>query len=64
MTNICEVDFAIKVNGFKDGDFSPTKYNTESNNSSDFARALIMYLLEMDHLEPELEEYLHPPSNS
>lgn len=59
MTDISEVNFTNKINSFKEETFSPTKYSQE-NSSCHFARALIMYLLEIDHLEPELEEYLHP----
>lgn len=60
MTNISEMDFTIKVNSLKEDKFSPMKYDQENNNSCNFAIDLIMYLLEIDHLEPELLEYLQP----
>lgn len=60
MTNISEVDFLNKVNIFEGGEFSTSKYNEEKNNCCHFARALILFLLEIDYLEPELEEYLNP----
>lgn len=62
MTNISEEEFLNKINSLKKGQFSAAKYSQERNNCCHFARELIMYLLEIDHLEPELEEYLHPTS--
>lgn len=59
MTNISEVNLTNKISSFREEKFSPSKYSQE-NSCCHFARALIMYLLEIDHLEPELEEYLHP----
>ncbi|XP_037045775.1 uncharacterized protein LOC119081135 [Bradysia coprophila] len=63
VTNISEMDFNDQITYFKEGEFSTTKYSQENNNGSHFAVALIKYLLDINHLEPELEEYLHP-SNS
>lgn len=64
VTNVSETDLIDKIKRFKEGDFLPTKYSVESNNGSHFAIALIKYLLEINHLEPELEEYLQPPNSS
>jgi len=63
MTNVSEVEFLNKINSFKEEQFSAIKYDQEKNNCCHFAKELIMYLLEIDHLEPELEEYLHPTSS-
>ncbi|KAJ6641970.1 hypothetical protein Bhyg_06915 [Pseudolycoriella hygida] len=63
MTNISNADFMNKINDLGANAFSSAKHSAETNNSCHFARTLIMYLLEIDHLEPELEEYLHPASS-
>lgn len=60
VTNISEKDFTNKITCLKQEIFTPSRYHEDDNNSSHFAVALIMYLLEMNHVEPEILEYLHP----